>query len=143
MAICNRDLGFSEQEKLLGDAYGALATGVTVPVATVPWPCTIQSAKVAAFGISGTPTVALTIQRFIVGSGVTSYLGGFTTLTMQAAGTSGVQSVVTAAAGSTALLLQTGDVIMATTGGANSAVTGLQVSVVVQATQDIRSWFGV
>jgi hypothetical protein len=102
----------------------------------------VVAAKIAAFGISGTPTAALSIQRFIVGSGVTSYLGGFTTLTMIAAGTSGAQSVVTAASGSTALQLLAGDVIMMTTGGANSAVTGVAVDLVVQYTQDIKSYFG-
>lgn len=143
MAICNRDLDSSQQKYVLEASYGPLATGATQPIAIVPSSSTIVGARVAAFGISGSPTVALTIQRFIVGSGSTSYLGGFTTLTMQAAGTSGVQSVVIAAAGSTALNLQAGDVIMSTTGGANSAVTGVNVTLVLQATQDIRTYFGL
>lgn len=143
MAIQNRDLGTNLQLTTLSQSFGALATGLTVPVFTIASPCTISAAKVSAFGISGTPTLALTIQRFIVGSGVTSYLGGFTTLTMQAAGTSGSQSVAIAAAGSTALNLLAGDVIMATTGGANSAVTGVNVGLVVQYTQDLKSYYGV
>lgn len=143
MAIVNRDLDSSQQKYEAKASYGALGTGVTVPVAIIGTPSAVSAAKVAAFGISGTPTVVLSIQRFIVGAGVTSYLGGFTTLTMQAAGTSGAQSVVLATAGSTALQLQAGDVIMATTGGANSAVTGVSVDVVLQPIQDIKTYFGV
>jgi len=142
MAIVNRDLDSSEQKVSVAQTFGPLATGVTVPIHVVASPCNVVAAKIAAFGISGTPTAALSIQRFIVGSGVTSYLGGFTTLTMIAAGTSGAQSVVTAASGSTALQLLAGDVIMMTTGGANSAVTGVAVDLVVQYTQDIKSYFG-
>lgn len=142
MAICNRDMDSSQQKYVLQSSFGAVATGVTLPVAIVPSPSTISAAKVASFGHSGSPTVQLTIQRFIVGSGVTSYLGGFTTLTLTAAGTSGVNAVVTAAAGSTALNLLAGDIIMATSGGANSAVTGLSVELVLQASQDIRTYFG-
>lgn len=142
MAICNRDLDASQQKTSLRANVAALGTGLTLPLVIIDSPASIVSAKVAAFGISGTPTAALTIQRFIVGSGVTSYLGGFTTLTLQAAGTSGVQSVVTAAAGSTALNLLAGDVIMVTSGGSNAAVTGLAVDLVIQYTQDIKSFFG-
>ncbi len=142
MAIVNRGLDPSQQAVSFGAAYGPLGTGVTSPVLVVPYPCTLSQAKAAAFGISGTPTLVLSIQRFITGSGVTSYLGGMTTLTLQAAGTSGVQSVVTAAQGSTALNLQQGDVIMATTGGSNAAVTGLAVSLVLKASQDVRQFFG-
>jgi hypothetical protein len=142
MAICNRDLDVSQQKTSLRANVAALGTGLTLPVVIIDSPANIVSAKVAAFGISGTPTALLSIQRFIVGSGVTSFLGGFTTLTMQAAGTSGVQSVVTAAAGSTALNLLAGDVIMVTSGGSNAAVTGLAVDLVIQYTQDIKTYFG-
>jgi hypothetical protein len=142
MAICNRDLDPSEQKHVLAANYGAVATTLVLPVGVVPYPSTIVSARVAATGISGAPTGALKINRFIVGSGSTVYLGGFTTLTLQAVGTSGVQSVVIAAAGSTALNLLAGDEITYTSAGANAAVSGLAVSVVIQATQDIRSYYG-
>lgn len=142
MAICNRDLDVSQQKVALSDRFGALATGLTLPVMSIASPANLIAAKLGAFGISGTPTALLSIQRFIVGSGVTSFLGGITTLTLQAEGTSGMQSAVIAAAGSTALQLQAGDIVMLTTGGANSAVTGLEVSLVVQYTQDIKSYYG-
>ncbi len=143
MAICNRDLDVSQQKTSLRGSAGAVVTGSTLAMVIIDSPCAVSAAKVALFGVSNTPTVLLSVQRFIVGSGVTSYLGGFTTLNGQAAGTSGVQSIVTAAAGSTALLLQAGDVVMATVAGTNAAVTSLAVDLVVQYTQDIKSYFGV
>jgi hypothetical protein len=142
MAICNRDLDPSQQKGVIAANYGVLATALTVPVGIVPFPATIVAARVAATGVSNTPTVALKINRFITGAGSTVYLGGFTTITMQAVGTSGVQSVVIAASGSTALNLQAGDEIVAVTAGSNAACTNLAVQVVIQATQDIRTFYG-
>lgn len=142
MAIVNRDLDSSEQKRTFSVDLGAVATGLTLPIAIIPYPAAIVNARVAAVGVSGTPTALLFVQRFITGSGATGYLGGMTTLTMQAVGTSGIQSVVTAASGSTALNLQAGDVIMLNSGGANSAVAAAAVSITVQATQDIRTSFG-
>ncbi len=142
MAICNRDLDSSQQKSVLTANYGVLATSLTVPVGVVAYPSTIVAARVAAIGISNTPTGSLRINRFIVGSGSTQYLGGFTTLTLVASGTSGIQSVVTAASGSTALQLQAGDEIVYVSAGSNAAATNLAVSVVIQATQDIKTFYG-
>ncbi len=142
MAICNRDLDSSEQKSTLAANYGVVATSLTVPVGVVPFPSTIVAARLAATGISNTPTISLRINRFIVGSGSTQYTGGFTTLTMVASGTSGIQTAVIAAAGSTALQLQAGDEIVAVSAGSNAACTNLAVSVVIQATQDIKSFYG-
>ncbi len=142
MAICNRDLDASEQKLEIAANYGNVATTLVIPVGIVPYPCTLIGARVAATGISNSPTGALKINRFIVGSGSTVYLGGFTTLTLVDVGTSGIQSVVIAAAGSTALSLQAGDEFTWTSAGANSAAT-VAVSIVVQKTQDIVSHFGL
>jgi hypothetical protein len=147
MAICNRDKDVSEEKYDFESSFGAFSTGasnaaVVVPLATLPWPGTIQSARVAALGISGTPTLDFKVTRFIVGSGSTDISGGFTTLTLQAVGTSGVQTWVSAVATSSLLSLQTGDVIYGSFAGQDSAVTGLAVDVVIKATQDIRTFFG-
>ncbi len=142
MAICNRDLASSEQTHEISANYGLVATSLTLPIGIVPYPANIVSARVSAKGLSNAPTGSLRIQRFIVGSGATAYLGAFTTLTLVDAGTSGILAPVQAAAGSTALSLLAGDVITYVSAGSNSAVDSLSVAVVVQATQDIRSWFG-
>ncbi len=147
MAICNRDLGTGEQQIEFNSNFGAFDTGasnaaVLVPLAMIPYPATLSAVKAGVLGLSGAPTVAFSIQRFIIGSGNTLYTGGMTTLTLTNAGTSGIQSVVIAAAGSTALQLQAGDVILGSFAGQDTAATSLAVSVVVQAVQDIKTWFG-
>ncbi len=148
MAICNRDKDVSEQQSdTFAANYGAW--GVTnMPlircVGTVDCPGIVKHARVAATGISGTPVALLQIRRFIsgVGGGATVFTGGFTSLTLQAVGTSGIQTVVKAAAGSTSLNLQAGDVLELALSGADSAVTSLACDVVIQYVQDIRTYFG-
>lgn len=148
MAVINRALDNSEQEWEFSAQYAALGTGasnaaVTLPIAMIPFPSTIVAARAAATGASGSPTIALSIKRFIVGSGTTAYLGGFTTLALQNVGTSGILSVTIATAGSTALGLLAGDVIVGSFAGQDSAVTRLAVSIVIDATQSIRTHFGL
>ncbi len=141
MAIVNRTLDPSQQQSEILSSYLAVATGITMLVAMVPYPATLKQIKVAAQGLSGTPTYDLRVFRFIVGTGVTTIAGGATTLTPLTMGTSGIASMVLAAAGSSFLNLQAGDVLTLTSAGSNAAVTALSVDVIIQATQDIVSWF--
>lgn len=143
MGITNRSLDVSEKNRNVAANYGLTATSLVLNVAMISYPCTLQAARVAAKGISGSPTLLLKVDRFIVGAGSTVIAGGATSLAVQAVGTSGIQSVVLAASGSSFLSLQQGDVVTATTAGANSAVDNLSVSLVIQAIQDIKSSFGV
>ena len=143
MAITNRALDASEQRKLIEFGIGAVATGATLLVAQIPYASTLEAVKVSAQGLSGSPTYDLRVWRFIVGTGVTTIAGGATTLTGVAMGTSGAQSMVLAASGSTLLNLLPNDVITLTSGTANTAVTGLNVAVVIKAVQDIKISFGV
>jgi hypothetical protein len=143
MAICNRDLDSSQQQVAQNTNLALTGTGVVVPVAFIDSPCVLKAVKVAATGLSSAPTLALKIARFIVGAGNTVITGGATTLTTQAVGTSGPQSMVLAAAGNTLLTLQAGDQLTLTTGAANAAADSYAVSVVLQYTQDIRSHYGV
>jgi len=143
MAITNRALDPSEQRQVFESSYGLVATGATLQACLVPYASTLAAVRVAAVGISGSPTLDLRVWRFIVGTGVTAIAGGATTLAMQAVGTSGLQSMVIAASGSSFLNLAANDVITLTSGGANSAVAQLGTAVVVQALQDIKTSFGV
>lgn len=145
MAICNRDLDSSEQKDVLMQNYGAW--GVTnMPlirqVAAIDSPCNLVSARTYCAGVSGSPVALLQIRRFITGAGATVYTGGATSLALVTIGTSGIQSVITAASGSTALQLQSGDVLEVAFSGADSAVSGFAVAAVIQYTQDIKTYFG-
>lgn len=142
MAITNRALDASEQRKNFAASYTAVATGTTLLALTVPFNSTLEAIKVSAQGLSGSPTYDLRVWRFIVGTGVTTIAGGATTLTAVAMGTSGPQSMVLAASGSSFLNLLSGDVLTLTSGGANTAVTGLAVGVCIKAIQDIKTNFG-
>ena len=143
MGVTNRSLDVSEKNRILQVNYGLTATSKVLNVAMIPYPCTLQGAFLAAKGLSGAPTYQLKVDRFIVGSGGTTIVGGATTLTGQAVGTSGVQAFSLAAAGSSFLQLQNGYLVTVTTAVANTAVDALSISLVVQATQDIRSSFSV
>lgn len=141
MAIVNRTLDASQQQSEYVATYPLTATGVTLQLAAIPYPSTLKNVVVSAIGLSGAPTFDLRVQRFIVGTGVTSIAGGATTLTATAWGTSGVQSMVLAASGSSLLSLQAKDVLAVAVGGSNTAAANIALGVVIQATQDILSWF--
>ncbi len=144
MAIVNRTLDSSEQRKDIVMSYGAIATGVTSVIAIVPWPCVLEKAQFAAFGVSGSPTATIVVQRFITGTGFTAIsLSGANAL--PAFGTSGVIAVGASllATGSTLLQLQANDVLSLLSGGANSAVTNLGIGVVLRPIQDIRQHFAL
>lgn len=143
MAVVNRTLDTSEQYKVHGIVSAAVATGVTLAVAHVAWPCTIKAAEVAAFGVSNTFSGCLYINRFIVGSGLTVIALG-TSFAPPAFGTSGVPAsgVSLPAVGSSLLNLQANDVITFLSAGSNAAVNTLSLQLVLQPTQDIRTYFG-
>ncbi len=143
MAITNRSLDVSEKNRVIWANYGLTVTSKVLNVAMIPYPCTLQAARLAVKGVSNSPTYQLKVDRFIVGAGTTTIAGGATTLTPLAIGTSGISSFVLAAAGSSFLSLQTGDVVTVTTAVANTAVDDLSISLVVQAVQDIKTSFGV
>lgn len=144
MAIQNRTLDPAEQRKVFSVSSAATATGVSGIIAIVPYSSILDAAQLAAFGLSGSPTVQLVCNRFIVGTGVTAITIGSANA-VPAFGTSGVLGVGASlpAAGSTLLNLLPNDVLMYQTGGANSAATGLSVGVVLRPLQDIKSHYGL
>jgi hypothetical protein len=145
MAVTNRAKDVSEQKWTFQAAYGAIGTTPVVRefvVGSVPFPGTIKGLFAAAKGVSGTPVLDMYVQRFVSAGGIT-LSGGATSLTLQAVGTSGIQSFVLAGSGNTLLGVQAGDVVTVKFSGADSAVTALSVSIVVQAIQDIKTSFGV
>lgn len=140
MGIINRTLDASEQKEVIDRRIGGTVTGTAYPIYTAAYPSTISDARAVALGLSGTPTSTLGIQRFITGVGATTItVGG--ALTAVAFGTSGLQRFSLPATGSTLLNLQTGDVLTVTAAGTNAALVSLQVTVVAQAIQDVKSYF--
>ena len=154
MGIINRTKDVTEQRLTYSYVQGALATGVTVALGVIANAGAIQAAQIAAVGVSGAPTFQLAVQRFITGTGYTSItFATGTSNTPADFGTSGagsfgsslfgVSGMIIAALGSTLNLVQPNDVLMLVTGGANSAVKNLALTVVIQPTQDLKTFFGI
>lgn len=147
MAIQNRDNALSQQRDVFTIKVGVapVVTGESYGVFVVPYPCAVQAAFFAAYGLSGSPQYMLRAHRWL-GTGATSIDLGISNITIAAApgisggaqGWSGLRSL-----GSSLLQLQTGDVIVVGTAAANTAADDLSVSVVVQKSQDIVQHFGL
>ncbi len=144
MAIVNRDLHVSEQKEVLYFvSQGAIATGTTKVMHVLPYPCTLENVKAYALGVSNAMQVAFQVSRFTSG-GATAINLGISNLVLQNAGTSGAQGFSgLAAAGSTLLSLQAGDVLQIVTSVANGNATDLALNFVIKKVQDIVSYNGV
>jgi len=144
MAIVNRDKDASEQRYVFTSNQSAVV-GVSAIVHLGVAPCAGQLLAVAsnAFGLSGSPILGVQIQRFVVGSGLTTIpVNGSSLLTVVAYSTSGLQTHSLPASGSTLVQLLKGDDIQLVTSGANTAANYV-AEAVVQILQDIKSDYGV
>lgn len=139
MPNINRTMDVSEQKDLQPALVAPTVTGKDYVVHRAPRAQTITDAKAIVVGMSGAPTSTLKLQRFVVGAGLTTIsISG--ALTHTAIGTSGAQTYSLPATGSSLLQLSAGDVVVATSGGANAAVEQLMVQLVVQNIQDVKQW---
>lgn len=134
MAIVNRSKDTSEQKRDVSVNIEDTVTSTDSHVYHAPHALEIQSALGLAEGLSGTPTAQLKIQRFVTGAGETQIAIG-PALTLQSVGTSGPQSFTISAAD-----LQAGDQVIVSHAGSNAALDILSISMVVKATQDVKSW---
>lgn len=145
MGVTNRAKDVSEQKWIFQSHYQAQSgiDGTTLPlfVCSVPFPAILKGVEVAAKGVSNTVALDFFINRFTT-TGIT-LTGGATQLTLQNVGTSGIQSFVLAAAGSSLLNLQRGDVLAVIASGTSGAISALSLGAVLQAVQDIKTSFGV
>lgn len=154
MAIVGRDLDTSERKvcmqwgsQVAGQSLASLsgaviATGATLYGWLVPFPCTIQSGSVYAKGLSGAPQIGIFREYFA--GGLTAYAVGISNMVLTAFGTSGVQGLSgLAAAGSTLLNLATNDMIIIQTLAANTAITQLNLELILKKTQDIVAYNNV
>ena len=134
--IVNRDLDGSEQQKVWQVSAKNTVTGTSAPLCVVPYPAQVLGAYEAAIGVSASPTHRIDVMRFIVGTGITVISTIFNVTPVTAVGTSGVYGMSLVGGGS--LFLQTNDVLFLTPAGAASAVVQSNISIVVQAIQDIK-----
>lgn len=139
MPIVARDLDVSERRFTVEAAYAAAGASFQV-IGPIAGPAQIDAVRVAALGLSSSPTIQLQTRRFIVGTGETLInIGG--ALTVVAHGTSGIQGYSLPAAGSTLLQLAENDILGFTI--ASGGVGTLTISTVIRSLQDIKSFFSV
>lgn len=140
MPVDNRELGTGVQSNAFNATLTKTITGQTYALCVVPYPAQLVAAQQCAAGLSGAPNHSLWLQRFVVGSGVTSINIG-NSLVSVVFGTSGIQGFSIPAGASN--LLQAGDIVMLSTAAANTASESTTVTLVLKSLQDIRSNFGV
>ncbi len=154
MALRNADKDASEQRDWISySSNGAVATGAVLYLnGPVPYNYVLQSANAMTVGASGAPQISFGIYRAIVGAAATLISVGISNMVIAngasytGTGFSGPSSLGysgLAATGSTLLLGFRGDILVATTAGANTASNQLLINLVLQKTQDIVQMDGV
>lgn len=144
MALVNRDKDASEQRYVFG--YNSQVTvGVSGLIQLGIAPCASQLVAIAsaAFGLSGSPILGVQVQRFIVGSGLTTIpVNSSSLLTIVAFSTSGIQTHSLSASGNSLVQLLRGDCVQLVSSTANTAAQ-YEVECVIQILQDVKSDYGV
>jgi hypothetical protein len=143
MGLSNRDKDSSEQMYVISSGnVGAVATSVTLAIGTVPTAGQIRQMTFTGKGLSGAPSYNLVISRWTT-AGQTTFAVGSAVVLAGAFGLSGGVIGATYAANSSLATVQAGDLLQVISGVANTAVTDLAVSCVIQATQDIKKSFDI
>lgn len=147
MAIQMRELGVAQKRAAFVNWDAAnLATGTTAIIAAVPCASSLDGIQVMANGLSGTPVYQLWVQRFIVGTGFTTFAVGNSFNPVEY-GTSGVLSVSYGVSlpqiGSTLTTLQQNDLLVLVSAGSNTAVKALSVNIALRPLTDVFNFFGL
>lgn len=138
MGIINRDLDNTQKREIVQTSFNAvLATGVTSQIGLVACDSKVMSFFGSASGLSGAPVYSLALVR-LASTGVTSIPCG-ATLTPPEIGVSGPVGF-TLATGVTALR---GDLLVVTSGVANTASLRSTFGAVLQPTADYKKYFGI
>lgn len=141
MGIVNRTMDASEQKEALVISQNNVVNAQDLLGKVIERPCVISDVKVGMLGVSGAPCVLLKALRFVAGTGGSSFLIG-STFAVTTFATSGYLSYSLPASGSTLLNLQKGDVLVAVQGGGTGAAsTATTIEIVLQNTQDIKTWY--
>lgn len=143
MSIINQNLDASEKKRWMTLNLGAMATGVSTPLALLPQNASLKGLAIAALGLSGSPIYSLNAYRMSSG-GLTSVVVG-ATITAQSFGTSGSigpfgASGIAGVSLFAGITLLSGDLLVLLSGGANTASASLVVALAVEALDDIRKY---
>lgn len=143
MAILNRTEDSSTQRLPLNVCVnGAQTNGETGILAHVPCPAVLEGANFAAFNPTAQVTIQFYVNRFIAGTGYTSWSLGSAFIPTDF-GVSGVLAggISLPGSGSTLSALMANDVLgYQIAGGATAAIYGIVGTFVVRPLQDVRTF---
>lgn len=147
MGIIERSLGDSQKRAQFVNWDAAnVVTGTTAIIAAIPCAASLDAVQVMANGISGSPVYTMFVQRFIVGTGFTTFALG-TSFAPSEYGTSGVFSLTAGLSlpqiGSTLTSLLQNDLLVLVTGGSNAAVKSVSVNLAIRPVVDVFKFFGL
>lgn len=144
MAIVNRDFDVSQQKDVINHTQNsAVATGATLFVAALPYPCTLAAVSCAATGVSNAMQVGFYANRWVT-AGLTSIPLGISNMVLVEYSSSGVVPGLSMLfTGSSAVALLAGDVITLQTSVTNGNALKLAFNFIVKKTQDIVSHDGI
>ena len=152
MAIVNRDLDPTQQRLVYSNAgpfyngtsavLNTVGTSQLINIGIVPCASQLVSVATSAFGLSGSPIIGVQVQRFVVGSGLTTIAWSTSLLTVTAFSTSGIQTQLLPASGASGFGLLKGDTIQLVTSAANTSAVYC-IEAVIQILQDVKSDYGV
>ena len=144
MGIQNRDKGLNEQvDNWDSQTVSSVGVSQLIQSASVPYTGQLLKVVTSAFGLSGSPTVGIQIQRFITGLGLTTIpVNSSSLLTVSAFSTSGIQTHSLPAVGSSLVQLLPGDAVQLVTSTANTAAT-YAINMVTQCLQDFKTQYGL
>lgn len=141
MGIINRTMDASQQRESFSEMVQGQVAGTTLPLVVVPFNAILDSVQIAELGAPSC-VIRIDIARFIAGGGFTQIAGVGASLLVRNMGLSGIQGFSLVAAGSTVLVLQPGDVVVAQPTGISSLLGSANLTVVLKKTQDRVSFFG-
>ena len=143
MGLQNRDKGLNEQVDNWDVQTANVGISALIQLCQVPYAGQLLKTTVSGYGLSGTPTVGLQIQRFIIGTGFTTIpINGSSLLTMSAFSTSGMLTMSLPAPGNSLVQLIPGDQLQVITSTANTAAT-YAINTVIQCLQDFKTQYGL
>jgi len=140
MPIVNNSVSANEQkERFMINLGPSLISGSTIVIGPIPYPSVLTAVAVGAVTSSATSSSSVEVARFIPGSGFTTISGLGASFVIPQIGVSGMLSVSLTTAGSTLLLLQSGDFLQFRV---NAGVNMGAFECIVQKTQPQVTYFG-
>lgn len=146
MAVHNRTLAVSEQRHSIAFNQNiAMTTGETGVLCYIPYNCQLHAVKIGSFNVESNVSFLFTVNRFVVGVGITTFVAG-STFSPSDYGTSGVfaTGATFPTTGASVFNLMANDVIgYVIGGGVTAGIMNSSGCFIVKPIQDIKQFLGL